>query len=68
MPAKQLRFLIDLGLLIPVTAIIVVVAFYQRRASVRQWRVWFPCEGLPLAIGIYVVLALLRGLFMLGGE
>jgi len=68
MTAKELRFLIDLGLLIPVTAVIVFLVFTQRRTSVGGWRTWFACEGLPLGIGVYVGLALLRGLFMLGTE
>jgi len=60
--------LIELGLLVPVTAFILFLVFTQRRASVGRWRVWFSCEGLPLAIGIYLGLAVLRALFLLGTE
>lgn len=66
--AKELRFLIDLGLLVPVTAIILLLVYATRRRAVGRWRVWFPCEGLPLGIAIYVALALLRGVFLLGME
>lgn len=68
MSPKELRFLIDLALLVPVTGFIVLLVYTQRRRSVGVWRVWFPCEGLPLAIGVYLVLAVLRGIFLLGTE
>lgn len=68
MTPKLQRFLIDLALLVPVTLVILLTIFGQRRRTIGRWRTWMACEGVPIGLLIFVILAVLRTVFLLSME
>jgi hypothetical protein len=41
------------------TLVLMAFVFIQRRATIRHFRMWLFCEGLPIGMGIFLVLGLI---------
>lgn len=57
----------ELAVLFLITSALLFVVFRQRRRTIHSFRIWLWCEGLPMGLGIFVMLVglwLLLSVFM----